>query len=76
MSAELLEEIRKIRQSQHRMEQAVLGDPDIGLPGVVKRVGAVEGKVKVMQNERIKLIGMVSGAGFVVSALATYVFGR
>jgi hypothetical protein len=76
MSEDLLEEIRKIRQSQTRMEQAVLGDTEIGVPGLVKRMGAVEGKVGTMQKERVKLVGVVTGAGFVVSALATYVFGR
>jgi hypothetical protein len=72
----ILEEIRQIRASQKRMEQAVLGDSEIGVTGLVKRVGSVEGKVNIMQKERIKLVGMVTGAGFVVSLLVSYVFGR
>jgi hypothetical protein len=72
----ILEEIRQIRASQKRMEQAVLGDSEIGMTGLVKRVGSVEGKVNTMQKERIKLFGMVTGAGFVVSLLVSYVFGR
>ena len=76
MSDVLLSEIREIRQSQKRMEQAVLGDPEIGVPGLVKRTGAVEGKVKVIESDRIKLTGVVTGASFVISILGAYIFGR
>lgn len=76
MSDPLLEEMRLIRASQSRIETAVLGDAELGVPGLVKRVGTVEGKVKTMQNERLKLIGMVGGASFVLSLAATYLFGH
>lgn len=67
MNDPVLDELRIIRASQKRMEQAVLGDPEIGVPGLVKRVGAVEGKVKLLQTDRIKLIAASGGASLVIS---------
>jgi len=63
----IIDELRRIRDSQSRIEQAVLGDVVIGVPGLVKRTGALEGKVKSMQDERLRLAGMIIGASSVVS---------
>lgn len=66
---DLLAAIREIRSSQKRLEQAVIGDPDIGVTGVVKRLGTVEGKVKNIEKERVKLAGIIIGASGVISVV-------
>jgi hypothetical protein len=76
MSHEENQRLVKIEQAVGRIETALVGDSEMGNPGLVKRVGTVEGKVKTLQTERVKFLGAVAGASFVLSLLATYIFGR
>ncbi|HWA27842.1 MAG TPA: hypothetical protein VG734_19460 [Lacunisphaera sp.] len=68
--------LEDMENALQRIETALIGDSEMGNPGLVKRVGAVEGKVKTIQNDRIKLIGAVTGASFVISIIATWFFGK
>lgn len=68
--------IQNIEEALARIETALIGDSEMGNPGLVHRVGTVESKVKHIEGDRLKLIGVVTGVGGVVSLLITYVFGK
>jgi alcohol dehydrogenase YqhD (iron-dependent ADH family) len=76
MSHDESSRLEKIEGALKRIETALVGDSEMGNPGLVKRVGTVEGKVKILQAERVKFLGAVAGASLVLSILATFIFGH
>lgn len=60
----ILEEIRT----------ALVGNPSMGNPGLVKRVEAVEDTVSKERMERIKWAGFAAGVAFIATALKEKMF--
>jgi hypothetical protein len=61
---EIRSEIDAVKGSLTRIESAIVGDPGIGLPGLVSRVSAAEETLKKYDAIKNKVIG----AAIVVSA--------
>ncbi|HVT74593.1 MAG TPA: hypothetical protein VHD61_15775 [Lacunisphaera sp.] len=66
---EIAEEQHRQGEAQRRVELAVLGDNELGVPGMVKRVGTVEGKLRNIERDHLKRMGMVAGASAVISVV-------
>lgn len=66
------ERLQSIEKSVGRIELALLGDSTLGVPGMVKRVGAVEGKQKASDKQRLYLVGFVAGVSGTVTLLVNY----
>lgn len=69
------EEIQSIRESLHRIEKAIVGDPDMGHKGLAERMTAVEAKAD--HNDRKLLVwgGIATGVSVVITHLKIKLFG-
>lgn len=69
------EEIQSIRESLHRIEKAIVGDPAMGHKGIAERLSIVE--TKADNNDRKLLVwgGIATGVSVVVTHFKTKLFG-
>jgi hypothetical protein len=69
------DEIQSIRESLHRIEIAIVGDPSMGHRGIAARMDAVE-KCVDSQGKRLLLwSGIVAGASVIITHFKVKIFG-
>lgn len=66
----------KIQDSVSRIERGLFGDSPMGDPGLVKRLGAVEGKVKNHERKLVEWGGIIIGASAIVSLVVAFLTSR
>ncbi len=69
------EEIQSIRDSLHRIETAIVGDPGMGHKGLAQRMTDVEAKTDASARKLILWTGIATGASVVVTHFKTKIFG-
>lgn len=70
------EEIQSIRESLHRIEKAIIGDPDMGHKGIAARVDDIEKKVEAHGRKLLLWSGIVAGASVILTHFKTKLFGE
>jgi len=70
------EEIQSIRESLHRIEKAIIGDPDMGHKGIAARVDAIEKIVDAQGKKLLLWSGIVAGASVIITHFKVKLFGN
>lgn len=70
------EEIQSIRESLHRIEKAIIGDPDMGHKGIAARVDAIEKVVDAQGKKLLLWSGIVAGASVIITHFKVKLFGN
>ena len=70
-----VEEIQSIKDSLHRIEQALMGDPTMGHRGIVSRLETVEQQQNEQGKKLILWGGIAAGVSIALTHLKTKVFG-
>lgn len=60
---EILQHLNKLEDRLERIERALVGDRDMGVPGMVKRLDDVESKVALIDRRMSKIFWICVGAG-------------
>lgn len=60
---EILEHLNKLEDRLERIENALVGDRDMGVPGMVRRLDDVESKVAIFERRMNKIFWICVGAG-------------
>ena len=60
---EILAHLNKLEDRLERIENALIGDRDMGVPGMVKRLDDVESKVAIFERRMNKIFWICVGAG-------------
>ena len=60
---EILAHLSKLEDRLERIENALIGDRDMGVPGMVKRLDDVESKVAIFERRMSKIFWICVGAG-------------
>ena len=60
---EILAHLSKLEDRLERIENALIGDRDMGVPGMVKRLDDVENKVAIFERRMNKIFWICVGAG-------------
>lgn len=60
---QLLQDMSAIKKDMHAIKQAVVGDAEIGLSGLVTRMERVEGKIRALD---LRIAGVAGGAAVLV----------
>jgi hypothetical protein len=60
---EILAHLNKLEDRLERIERALVGDRDMGVPGMVRRLDDVESKVTVFERRMSKIFWICVGAG-------------
>ena len=69
------DEIQSIRESLHRIEKAIVGDPQMGHKGLAQRVTDVEVKADTSDRKLLVWGGIATGVSVVITHLKTKIFG-
>ena len=70
------EEIQSIRESLHRIEKALIGDPEMGHKGIAARVDAIEKTVEAHGKKLLLWSGIVAGASVLITHWKIKLFGN
>ena len=70
------EEIQSIRESLHRIEKAIIGDPDLGHKGIAARLDAIEKVVDAQGKKLLVWSGIVAGASVIITHFKVKLFGN
>lgn len=70
------EEIQSIRESLHRIEKAIIGDPDMGHKGIAARMDAIEKIVDAQGKKLLLWSGIVAGASVIITHFKVKLFGN
>lgn len=68
------DEITVIKESLHRIEVALIGDPSLGNTGIVARLASVETKTDAMDKKQLVWGGVVTGASLALGSLKDKLF--
>lgn len=60
---EILQHLNKLEDRLERIENALVGDRDMGVPGMVRRLDDVESKVNMIEGRMSKIFWICVGAG-------------
>ena len=60
---EILQHLNKLEDRLERIEIALVGDRDMGVPGMVRRLDDVESKVTIIEGRMSKIFWICVGAG-------------
>ena len=69
------DEITSIRESLHRIEKALIGDPDMGHKGIAQRLSDVEKTTEEHSRKLWIWTGMGAGIGLFLSHIKAKLFG-
>jgi hypothetical protein len=69
------DEIASIRESLHRIEQALVGDPQMGHKGIAQRLSDVEKTTEEHSRKLWIWTGMGAGIGVALSHIKSKIFG-
>jgi hypothetical protein len=69
------DEIQSIRDSLHRIEKAIIGDPAMGHRGIAARVDAIEKLVEAHGRKLLWWSGIVAGASVIITHWKVKIFG-
>ncbi len=69
------DELASIRESLHRIEKAIIGDPDVGHKGIAARVDDIEKKVEAHGRKLLLWSGIVAGASVIITHWKAKIFG-
>lgn len=69
------DEIQSIRESLHRIEKAIVGDPSMGHRGLASRMDVVEKMVDQQGRKLILWSGIVAGASVIITHFKVKLFG-
>lgn len=64
--------LEKIEKAVARIERALIGDQEFGQSGLIRRVGAVEGKVKNHDRKLLVWGGTIAGVVATVEVLSWF----
>lgn len=68
--------LENIERAVDRIERGLFGDPEMGDSGLVKRLGAVEGKVKNHERRLVEWGGVIVGASAIISLVVAFLTSR
>ena len=72
---EVLAHLNKLEDRLERIENALVGDRDMGVPGMVKRLDDVEVKVSTIERRMSKIFWICVGAGTGSAGIAQLISG-
>lgn len=69
------DEIQSIRDSLHRIEQSLMGDPKMGNRGLVSRIESLESQQGLTEKKLLVWGGIITGASIVITHFKTKILG-